>query len=163
MTILGLLTGCSDSSDPASGPAAASTITEPAPWSATTNEAFTGSPPAFPELLHDGWRLRQEWNIITRAFNDSWAAGAGPEHAPFPATMNGCDTSRFLVRWRTVNPDSKLLSGWISGEVADAVQPAESGWMSLDGCQTPQWQLLSPAGNFLTDVTVDIQEWKPAP
>lgn len=39
-----------------------------------------------------------------------------------------------------------------------------SGWMDTDGCEAPALELVSTndSGN-LTDVTVEVQQWWPAP
>jgi len=164
------LAGCASTVDE---PAAKATVTEtvtvsPAPtepaWSIEENGGGTGAGPQFPETL-DGWRLVRKWNVLERAFDHTWTDGSGPEYTPFPATMNGCATSLFLVRWRAVDDSSTVVSGWTqSGQLPQRLAPAAAGWMVLDGCQTPRWRLDdAPNGGTLTDLTVDVQEWAPAP
>jgi len=41
---------------------------------------------------------------------------------------------------------------------------ANAGWLDLDGCARPEFQLQAdPGGSTLTDVTVRVQRWTPAP
>jgi hypothetical protein len=80
--------------------------------------------------------------------------------------MNGCDGQRFLVRWRSLNPQAPVTAAWLdsAGEVSDSVAGA-SGWMVSDGCHTPQVTLAGqPAdGSTLVDVTMAIQQLEPIP
>lgn len=170
VTAAGLLmfAGCSSSDDGPGAAAVTESVTEtPSPtaaaWPISESTGGTGSGPDFPEAL-DGWRLKQEWNVLERAFTHSWTDGSGPEYEPFPSTMNGCDTSLFLLRWRAISDTAQVVSGWTySSHLPERLAPASAGWMVLDGCATPRWRLESVPGGTLVDVTVDVQHWTPAP
>lgn len=129
-------------------------------------EGAEGGAPAaaFPQSL-DQWRLNQAWTDTPRAFlGDEWTAVVGADRDRFPATMNGCDQQRFLVRWRAVNDTAEVEARWQQQDVVFG-EPvvANEGWFDLDGCSAPEFRLRSTQDeSTLTDVTVEVQQWVPA-
>ena len=131
------------------------------------------SPPFPPTLV--GWRLQATWNDMPRAFSGTgWTTVSGPDNADFPSTMNGCDDRRFLLRWRGVSRTAQIAARWVNSAeavptpdvtgTAGRVVIANAGWIEVDGCQAPQFRLVSDAnGSTLTDVTVEVQQLAPAP
>ncbi|KNX35893.1 hypothetical protein VV01_21745 [Luteipulveratus halotolerans] len=79
--------------------------------------------------------------------------------------MNGCDTQRFLVRWRAAD-DVTVSASWFHAtaeDVAGEVSRGRRGWMILDGCQVPRMRLDEAAnGSTLTDLAVEVQQLEPA-
>ncbi|MFV0458169.1 MAG: hypothetical protein ACK5MT_05290 [Actinomycetales bacterium] len=79
--------------------------------------------------------------------------------------MNGCDTQRFLVRWRVVS-GCLVEARWNRSDVVfGPVVIAAGGWLDLDGCAGPEFHLSNVPGDgsTLADVTVEVQQWIPAP
>lgn len=126
------------------------------------NQVVMGSAPSptFPISLA-GWRLSDSWSELPRVFSDGgWTDLSGPGEADFPSTMNGCADQRFLIRWRAVDSTAKLEAGIAGGGSVTA----NAGWMGIDGCEMPRIQVVSfDDGASLTDVTIDVQRWVPAP
>jgi hypothetical protein len=124
-----------------------------------------GESPEFPKSLN-GWRLDNSWNFTPRAFEDDWTEGTwGDNWTEWNVTMNGCDHRLVLLRWRALVADAEVVSGWVEGETAQQITPGSKGWMVLNGCQVPRWELgadYSDGGN-LVDLTVDAEVWTPAP
>lgn len=124
---------------------------------------YAPSPP-FPTSLPE-WSKDAEWRTSTRAFMDQWESVSGPDYADFPATMNGCNDRRSMVRYRAVNRnvvmDVRTVTTGIPNH--DDVKAA-AGWLDMDGCTVPQFRLSSATdGSTLTDVAVTVQQWVPAP
>lgn len=119
-----------------------------------------GEPPEFPSRV-DGYELAGEWRSIERAFESAdWTT-----IYEFPATMNGCVRQRFYVRWRAANPDAVVEATMVSTGVIVLVEPAAGavGWMSGSGCAQPAFRMQDSAGeSTLTDVFVEVQQWKGA-
>lgn len=146
--------------------AAASTGTDTGDsgWNGPTVVGLAPSP-EFPTSIPQ-WRLEDTWHTTPRAFTgSSWTTAAGPEHAPFPASQNGCNSARFLVRWRATAEDSMVEAT----AMGYGIKPGETvvgqaGWMDLNGCEEPAFRLQGRSdGSTLTDVTVSVQRWFPAP
>jgi hypothetical protein len=79
--------------------------------------------------------------------------------------MSGCSDGRFLVRWRAVD-NLSVQAAQVDDEGKVGKQVAGSaGWMDLDACSAPAFKLPDafPDGGNLEDVTVEIQEYQPAP
>jgi hypothetical protein len=146
-----------------------------APWATEpVDTVAAGTPPAFPERLAH-WTLSGQWSDLPRAFVESdqgWTTTVGPNAQPFPATMNGCDDGRFLVRWRAVDEGVDVLAGEARLDGQGAVEgqvwkqaAGHSGWMDIDGCYAPVFRMASALsdGTNLADVTVEVQEYLPAP
>ncbi|MCK0517646.1 hypothetical protein [Williamsia sp. DF01-3] len=124
----------------------------------------TGDPPEFPTRLEQ-WALQQTWDATPRAFKGQETAVPGPGFTKFPATMNGCDNQRFLVRWRVLNPDATVVASLadVNGTVVNNAT-GSAGRMDLDGCLTPQFEFAeSGDASNLTDITVAVQQWSPSP
>ncbi|MFD6677315.1 hypothetical protein ACFWDA_23500 [Rhodococcus zopfii] len=121
--------------------------------------------PEFPTSLPQ-WTMTRSWTVLPRYFDDSpWTEAPGPDYGAFPATMNGCDSSRFLVRWRAVNDTSRLVATYVDAVGTPGMQvTGNAGWMDLDQCHTPAFRLLGATdGSTLTDVTIAVQQYMPAP
>lgn len=145
------------------------------PWANEPIDTIgVGVPPAFPRQL-DQWTLTGQWSGLPRAFvqaDEEWTVTVGPNATPFPATMNGCDDGRFLVRWRAVDDGVNVIAAagrpddqmGVDGPVLKQAS-GHSGWMDLDGCYAPVFRMEAPlsSGQNLEDVTVEVQEYQPAP
>ena len=133
--------------------------------------------PEFPKTMV-GWSLDTSWSDLPRAFaGTTWTALSGPAGADFPFTLNGCDSQRFLVRWRGVTADAQIAARWGQGAAkfdksvaADATNfgtpvVAHAGWLDINGCYLPEFklQVATSKGATLSDVTVRVQRWVPAP
>ncbi|WP_144376940.1 hypothetical protein [Rhodococcus pyridinivorans] len=101
--------------------------------------------PEFPASLPQ-WTSTRSWTVLPRYFTDfPWAKAPGPDYAAFPATMNGCDSSRFLARWRAVNNNSQLVATYLDAVGTPGMQvTGNAGWMDLDQCHTPAFRELDP-------------------
>jgi hypothetical protein len=149
------------------------TATATAAWAETDQIGVSPSPP-FPTALV-GWQLEAAWNEMPRVFTGTdWTALSGSDRSTFPSTMNGCNDQRFLVRWRAIGSSAQVAARWVYS--AEAVPSpdvtgtagkqviANAGWMDVDGCNTPQFRLMSDSdGSTLADVTVEVQQLSPAP
>jgi hypothetical protein len=140
---------------------------QPPPWPTTTGHIGVAPIPTFPATLPH-WAKHAAWSDLPRAFESQWTNVAGPHQERFPATMNGCDDQRFLLRWRTINQavtvDAQPVGA--NGAQSGTQVTGAAGWMDFDGCQTPQFRFhgTPPTGaTNLTDVTVSVEQWLPAP
>lgn len=171
LTTILTLVGCSS---PTGGAARAAppntTAVDGGPsWPLEIYTIGTAPSPAFPTTL-TGWRLDTAWNARVRVFAQSGGDPgngtriSGPGYAAFPATMNGCNNQRFLVRWRAIS-DAIIDAFWLDGAGHPSqIVSANAGWMGVGGCQVPALHLSnSNPANSLSDVTVDVQRWTPAP
>ena len=166
-----VLAGCSGDNKPAptgTVTAAASPATPSSGWPQKVIFPYAqgaAPSPEFPATL-PMWEMDSNWADTPRAFTGTaWTAVSGPNGEAFPSTMNGCDNQRFLVRWRAVNSTAQVAARWGQSGV-NFGQPilANAGWLDLDGCARPEFQLQAdPGGSTLTDVTVRVQRWTPAP
>jgi hypothetical protein len=157
--VLGLLAGCSSSIAGTASPSSPGW-----PETVEVNNVGVGEISAFPPSLR-GWTLRDAWSTLPRAFTNQLTEVSGPNYESFPATMNGCDQQRFLVRWRVVSEgiDVHALAVDTVGGVV-AVADGRSGWMDLDGCHIPAFEFAgSSLGSNLTDVTVEVQHYWVSP
>lgn len=141
------------------------TASPTAQWqTSTANGVWAGEPPDFPQQI-ERWQLRSSWSTPTRAFDESWSEVSGPDHEPFPATMNGCDQTKTLVRWR-VSSEGTVRSSWRdSSGTPEATGDAASGtagWMVLDGCQTPVFKHIGFNSGTLSDLAVSVQQYQPS-
>ncbi|MEE2034792.1 hypothetical protein [Rhodococcus chondri] len=121
--------------------------------------------PDFPTSLPQ-WTLLRSWTVLPRIFEDSpWVEAPGPDYSTFPAAQNACGTGRTLVRWRAVNPSSEVVATDLNAINTPGTQvSANAGWMDLDLCHLPAFRLIDSAdGSTLTDVTISIQQYLPAP
>ncbi|TFV86437.1 hypothetical protein [Blastococcus sp. CT_GayMR16] len=163
--LLGLLTGCTAVVD-GSGSSAVATSAAGEPWSEEPIDTLVvGEAPEFPTAL-DHWALQDAWSTQLRAFEgDEWTTASGPDYESFPATMNGCDEQRFLVRWRVVVDavDVEAAASDVLGDAWKQVSGNE-GWMDLDGCYSPSFRLAADTvdGSSLVDVAVEVQQYWPA-
>ncbi|MFX1787081.1 hypothetical protein [Prescottella equi] len=133
-------------------------------WSGPTTVAVSPSP-EFPSSMPK-WRLESSWDGTTRAFTGrTWSPSPGPNHTAFPATQNGCDSARFLVRWRAVAEGSMVeATAMRGGQTPGQTVIGQAGWMDLNACEVPSFRLQSRNdGSTLTDVTFSVQTWVPAP
>lgn len=93
----------------------------------------------------------------------------------FPATMNGCSHGRFVVRWRSLDPDALIEFAPVYGGTApdqlivvDGTTPQRGTagyWESESSCEQPSWKRVDDGvdESAITDVTVEYQEWIAAP
>lgn len=150
--------------------AAPATSSEPSPSDVVSNwpgpNTVGGAPsPEFPDALPQ-WTLLREWTTLPRVFDDgTWVTAPGPEYTQFPAAQNGCSTGRSLVRWRAVNPTAEIVASDLNALGAPGNEATgNSGWMDLDLCHSPGFRLVGTTdGSTLTDVTVSVRQYLPAP
>ncbi|MFC9355159.1 protein kinase [Rhodococcus sp. NPDC057014] len=147
----------------ASEPSTAKEVPSNAAWPGPLSMGLAPSP-ELPQSLPQ-WALQNTWNLTSRAFADQWSTAPGPGHGRFPATMNGCNNHRFLVRWRVVNPNATVIATNLNAVDSPGEQvTGTAGWMDLDGCHTPAFQFsASTNASNLTDVAIAIAQWQPAP
>lgn len=129
-----------------------------------TNTIGLAPTPEFPQSLLQ-WTSQDSWTLTARAFPSEWSAAPGPNQSRFPSTMNGCNNQRFLVRWRALNPNVAV----IATDMDAANRPGDevtgsSGWMDLDGCRKPAFQVDSRTNpNTLSDISIAVRQFLPAP
>lgn len=120
---------------------------------------------AFPKS-RDGYTLDTEWDSQSRAFEDTVTLiGDETDAEEFTPTMNGCNLTDYLVRWRTVDEDRTVTAyavdsvGDTHGEVTGS-----DGWLHLDGCHVPGFEFDSADDDIsnLADITVTVQTWRPS-
>lgn len=101
-----------------------------------TNSIGLAPSPEFPQSLPQ-WISKNYWSLTARAFPSDWSPAPGPAQSKFPSTMNGCNNQRFLVRWRTLNPNATVIATDMDAAGRPGKQVSgSSGWMDLDGCRT---------------------------
>jgi hypothetical protein len=87
----------------------------------------------------------------------------------FPATMNGCSSGVFMIRWRSAHPDSPIESSLRSynGAIATDTKPAQGfGYMFGTNCHQPMFKFPdgpNPDGGTLVDVYYELKFWQAAP
>lgn len=114
-----------------------------------------------------GWVLDKQWSTLVRAFTDSWTSVSIADRLDlYPASMSGCASHRFLVRWRSITEvPVRFAVGVLTGDVGtiveeELVEPTVEGWAQLHGCDWPLWQYVQqPSGSNLGDVAVELQHW----
>jgi hypothetical protein len=136
------------------------------PTAEPNNAVAVGVPPEFPDNLAR-WTYQEAWKRPLRVFAhvDSPAPIPAENQTRFPSTQNHCDAQRFLIRWRSLNPNATVaavLLDAVDNEVAREIGAA--GWMDIDGCRTPAFQFHDTTDESnLLDVVVEIQRWEPRP
>ena len=117
-----------------------------------------------------GYRLTATEDTSVRVFND----GMPEVIYDFPATMNGCDQARFVVRWRTLDANAVARFTPAYGGTPDlGIVPIEGArsktgskgkWVSDSQCEQPSWTFVSASGkSTLADITVEYEVWTAAP
>jgi Putative DNA-binding domain len=87
----------------------------------------------------------------------------------FPATMNGCSSGVFMIRWRSAHPDTPVESSLRSYNAVTAVdtKPAQGfGYMSGSNCEQPMFKFPDEPnhhGGTLVDVYYELKFWQAAP
>ena len=88
----------------------------------------------------------------------------------FPATMNGCSSGVFMVRWRSASPDVRIESslGYYDLRVGPAKKPKVGvfGYMYGTNCDQPMFKFggtLNGNDSTLTDVYYELKFWQAAP
>lgn len=118
-----------------------------------------------------GWNFVSTWRTTVRAVKGAWVAAPGSvqDDLFFPALTSGCERQRFLVVWFAPSKGPQITAGFAmapSGTGAVPVTAAQSpvtagsGWLALDGCQLPAFQL-SPEGDAasFSNVSVRIERY----
>lgn len=138
--------------------------------SADDDPASKVEPAPFPSEF-PGFRLTSTHDTFVRVFDD----GRPQVIYDFPATMNGCSQGKFVVRWRTLDPDVPVefrpVYGGTGPDNLIPVDGAESKtsehgyWESLSSCEQPSWSMRDAGStdSTLTDITVEYQVWTSAP
>ena len=131
--------------------------------------------PDFPDKLNgfrhksglDFWGNPYKEINSVRVFSDKdWTE----LYPPFPKTMNGCHNGRYMVRWRSQNPDVLIESATgyhgdirVRGAVAP---PSTKGIMQGSNCSEPLFKFSrTKNGNSSTSSVViyEIKFWYEAP
>ena len=97
--------------------------------------------------------------------------GAGWTGIPnFPATMNGCSSGVFMIRWRSASRDIRVEStlGYYDLTVGPAIKPKVGtfGYMYGTNGDQPMFKLvgtLNRNGSNLVDVYYELKFWEAAP
>ena len=88
----------------------------------------------------------------------------------FPKTMNGCSAGRFMLRWRSANPD--VLVDSATGYFGDVrvinsqARSANYGYMQGTNCEEPLFRfgkVLNRNQSTLVDIYYEIKFWQAAP
>ena len=88
----------------------------------------------------------------------------------FPKTMNGCSAGRFMLRWRSANPD--VLVDSATGYFGDVrvinslARSANYGYMQGTNCEEPLFRFgkaLKRNQSTLVDIYYEIKFWQAAP
>ncbi len=114
----------------------------------------------------DFWGKPFEENGTIRIFQgDGWLG-----IHKFPATMNGCSSGVFMIRWRSADLETPVESSLASyrGDVRkEDSKPAEGfGYMSGTNCDQPMFKFPdgpNRLGATLVDVYYDLKFWQAAP
>jgi hypothetical protein len=136
---------------------------------ASSSEAI----PAFPSEL-SGYRFEVGKDFWGRPFSEQGTIrvfqGSGWQGIPkFPATMNGCSSGVFMIRWRSAHPDTPVESSLRSYNAVTAVdtKPAQGfGYMSGSNCEQPMFRFPDEPnhhGGTLVDVYYELKFWQAAP
>ena len=110
-------------------------------WSSKTGlRLHPDEGPAFPQAM-DGWQFKQEWTEQVRVFQDQWRSACGSGCQGFPQD-NGCDSHRFLVRWRSLEAGAMEFGvGNSYTETPESIEQGSrstmKGWAELTGCDAP--------------------------
>jgi hypothetical protein len=88
----------------------------------------------------------------------------------FPATMNGCSSGVFMIRWRSASSDIPVVStlGYYNLTVGPDVKPMVGmfGYMYSSNCEQPMFKVagnLNGSGSTLVDVYYELKFWQAAP
>lgn len=114
----------------------------------------------------DFWANPFRTGSTLRAFQGSgWS-----QISEFPKTMNGCSAGRFMLRWRSANPD--VLVDSATGYFGDVrvinsqARSANSGYMQGTNCEEPLFRfgkVLNRNQSTLVDIYYEIKFWQAAP
>jgi len=129
--------------------------------------------PAFPSEL-SGYRFEGGKDFWRKPFSEKGTIrvfqGSGWQGIPqFPATMNGCSSGVFMIRWRSTQPDTPVESSLRSYNAVVAVdtKPAQGfGHMYGTNCEQPMFKFPDEPnrhGATLVDVYYELKFWHAAP
>lgn len=128
------------------------------------SRALSGYRPA--EENKDFWNHSFACKGVVRIFEGNGWTGI----PNFPATMNGCSSGVFMIRWRSASRDIRIEStlGYYDLTVGPAVKQKVGtfGYMYGTNCDQPMFKF-SHAPNAddstLTDVYYELKFWQAAP
>ena len=157
---------------------AGSVSAEASPWGSGDGAfpiAAQAPLPEFPEKLA-GYRYRYGLDFWGNPYDELgrvrvFSGSDWTEIYPaFPKTMNGCSNGKYMIRWRSLNPDVLIESATgyhgdvrVRGSVA---KPATQGIMQGHNCSEPLFKFSKTKnGNksTLADVVYEIKFWRAAP
>lgn len=86
----------------------------------------------------------------------------------FPHTMNSCGKGEFMVRWRSANPQVKVLSavGYLTDNITFKAKAANYGYLYGTNCQMPLFKFANAVGgneSTLVDIYYEVKFWEAAP
>jgi hypothetical protein len=136
---------------------------------ATSSEAI----PAFPSEL-SGYRFEAGKDFWGKPFSEKGTIRvfqrSGWQGIPkFPATMNGCSSGVFMIRWRSAHPETPVESSLRSYNALVEVdtKPAQGfGYMSGTNCEQPMFKFPDEPNRYgatLVDVYYELKFWQAAP
>ena len=105
--------------------------------------------PAFPRALRqyrsesnkDFWGKDFECKGSIRVFEGAEWTGI----PNFPATMNGCGSGLFMIRWRSAHPGITIAStlGFYNSRISLSPKKGTFGYMFGDNCEQPMFKFAS--------------------
>lgn len=129
--------------------------------------------PGFPSEL-SGYRFEASKDFWGKPFSENGSIrifqGSGWQGIhKFPATMNGCSSGVFMIRWRsayTEMPVESSLRSYNAVAEVDTKPPHGFGYMSGTNCEQPMFKFPdkpNPNGATLVDVYYELKFWRAAP
>jgi hypothetical protein len=143
---------------------AASSAENSGSFISASRQSLPNFPATIPGFYHesgkDFWGKPFEERGTIRLFDGSKWEGI-PE---FPSSSNGCGNGRFMVRWRSANPDVVIKAGisfgWTS---ATSVKDGMQGYIVGSNCHSPVFKFShTKNGNQsnLVDVYYEVKFWR---
>jgi hypothetical protein len=153
-------------------------------WRESTGDyvaTSSASIPAFPTSLSgyrsehgkDFWGKDFPWKGTIRVFaGNDWDSGV--LYPRFPATMNGCSSGVFMIRWRSANPNVLIQSALgpyapslirsNPSSISAAKSSAGFGYMRGTNCDQPMFKFdRALDGSTLVDIYYELKFWQAAP
>jgi hypothetical protein len=150
------LTSCAIAAFSAVAIAGCQPSSSPTP-SSSPSAAVSRHPAPLPTAL-DGWHVfAQKENVQFRVYGRSGTTIPG-----YIVTMNGCDSWRGTVRWRTTGSQQVRYQVAYSAQMVQPgkyLGPAADGYSDIGGCA--QLIFFTNADNQLVDIVADWAVWTP--
>lgn len=106
----------------------------------------------------DGYTSLGDWDFKVSPGQGQFKPAQGPSGESWPLAPGNCTDQWFQLRWHASVPGSKFVAGYgTPGTITTKAAPSSRGWLSVDGCQLPEWELSSGTG----DVVVVAEAFNP--